>query len=298
MIVLSRFQPVAVAGFFLSLFVLHPSALTAQEPPYFVTYTHHMEEPGSLEISTNPTLGKSKDVPTFLSAWTEIEYGAKAWWTTELYLDVQKTRQDSTLFTGYRFENRFRVLMNEHRVNPVLYLEYEGINDADKTLKEVVGFDSKDDQAAPNGEARREKKRELETKLILSSNFLGWNLSENLVGEKNLNQGEWEFGYTVGTSRPLALAASANRCSFCRENFVVGAELYGGLGTWNHLKLQDTSHYLAPVVAWNLPSGVTFRISPGIGLTQNSHGMLMRFGVSREIAGFGRDLQRMFGRRF
>src|SRR6478672_4208068 len=30
---------------------------SAQEMPYFITYTHHMEEPGSLEIAVNPVFG-------------------------------------------------------------------------------------------------------------------------------------------------------------------------------------------------------------------------------------------------
>ena len=52
---------------------------------------------------------------------------------TELYLAGQSTRQDRSLFTGTRWENRFRLLMGEHRVNPVLYVELERINGADKT---------------------------------------------------------------------------------------------------------------------------------------------------------------------
>src|SRR2546425_7253727 len=38
----------------------------------------------------------------------EFEYGVTAWWTSELYLDGQSTRNESTFFTGYRWENRFR----------------------------------------------------------------------------------------------------------------------------------------------------------------------------------------------
>ena len=117
----------------------------AQEKPYFVTYDHHMEEFGNLEISTNPVIGHSNGINSFIGNWTEIEYGTKAWWTSEFYLDAQQTRHDSSLFTGFRFENRFRLLLKEHKFNPVLYVEYEHVNGADKTLKEVVGFDGKQD---------------------------------------------------------------------------------------------------------------------------------------------------------
>jgi len=198
--------------------------LQAQELPYFLTYSHHMEEPGSLEVSTSLVSGQSKGINPFLGSLTELEYGTKGWWTTELYLDGQSTRHDSTLFTGFRLENRFRLLMHEHRINPVLYLEYESINGADKTLREVVGFDSKDDQSGSNAEARREHKREIEGKLIFSSDFKGWNLSENFIAEKNLQEGTWEFGYAIGLGRPLGLAATATPCNLCRENFTVGVE--------------------------------------------------------------------------
>jgi hypothetical protein len=272
------------------------STSPAQERPYFVTYDHPMEEPGNLEVATNPVLGRSPGVNSFIGNWTEFEYGAKGWWTSEFYVDSQHTRHDGGLLTGFKFENRFRVLLGEHRINPVLYVEYEHINRADKTLKEVVGFDSKQDQGDPNSEARLRRERELETKLILSSQIKGWNISENIIGVKNVHEGVWEFGYAFGVSRPLALAASANACTFCRENFDAGLELYGGLGEWRNVTFRGTSQYIAPVLAWNLPSGTTLRVSPGFGLTDQSHSTLIRFGVSHEFSGFGHEVRKLFRR--
>src|ERR1700726_4968067 len=141
----------------------------AAEGPFFVTYTHQMEEPGNLEITTKNVTGKPGDGKRFLGSALEFEYGVKGWWTTEVYLDGQATGGDSTLFTGYRWENRFRLLPREHWINPVLYVEFENINGADKALLEVVGTDSKDDLSGSNAETRGEKKREIETKLILGS---------------------------------------------------------------------------------------------------------------------------------
>ncbi len=274
--------------------LLRPLACAAQESPYFVTYDHHLEEPGNLEVSINPVAGAPKSAGNFLGSWMEFEYGAKAWWTTEFYLDGQSTRRDSTVFTGWRWENRFRPLAREHWINPILYVEYEDLNGADKSLKEVVGFDSEEDFQAANGEARRERKREMETKLILSTNARGWNIAENFIGEKNLAGGPWEFGYAAGVSRPLALAASAKECNVCRENFQAGLEMYGGLGDWRRFTLSGTSHYLAPVLAWGLPNGMTFRVSPGFGLTHQSARVLFRFGVSYEFPGFGRKVRNLF----
>lgn len=268
----------------------------AQEKPYFVTYDHHMEEPGNLEVSTNPVLGRSSGIHSFVGNWTEIEYGTKAWWTSEFYTDAQHTRHDGSLFTGFRFENRFRLLFAEHKINPVLYVEYEHVNGADKALKEVVGFDGKQDYAEPNGETRLEREHEIETKLILSSQAKGWNIAENMIGVKNVHEGVWEFGYAFGLSRPLALAARSDVCTLCRENFTAGAEIYGGLGEWGDLTLNGTSHYIAPVLSWNLPNGTNLRISPGFGLTSSSHGMLFRFGISREFSGFGHQVGKLFRR--
>jgi hypothetical protein len=276
------------------LLMLVPAVLAAQEAPYFVTYDHHMEEPGSLEISFNPVFGVPKAGNGFLGSWTEFEYGVKGWWTTEFYLDAQSTWGQSTLFTGFRWENRFRLLMDEHRINPVLYMEYEDLNGADKAFTEVVGFDSGLDNAEPNSETRREIEREMETKLILSSDVKGWNIAENFIAEKNMTAAEpWEFGYAVGANRPLALAASARACTFCRENFRAGVELYGGLGTRHDFTLRGTSHYIAPVLAWDLPNGTTLRFSPAFGLTHASHRALIRVGVSYEFPGFGRSLRRL-----
>jgi hypothetical protein len=269
--------------------------LKAQENPYFVTYDHNLEEPGNLEVEYFSTFGTQRAGNNFHSYWTEFEYGVKAWWTTEFYLDAQTTFQDSTVYTGLKWENRFRVLKHEHWINPVLYAEFEDTNGADKTLKEIVGHDTEADFTDTNGEARREHKREIELKLILSSNTKGWNISENIIAEKNLSNEPWEFGYALAASRPLALKASAKRCNFCRQNFILGAELYGGLGDRHSFGLRDTSHYLAPVAGWNLPSGWTLRLSPGFGLNDNSHKFLLRWGVSREITGFDRILRQLFG---
>jgi hypothetical protein len=257
---------------------------SAQEMPYFITYTHHMEEPGSLEIALNPVAGRPKGgARNFTASSLELEYGVNGWWTSELYLDAQKTGRDSALFTGWRFENRFRLLMKEHAVNPVLYVEYEDITGADRIFKEVVGFDTFEDLLEPADEARHEKKREVEAKLILSSNHKGWNVAGNLIAEKNLSGEPVEFGYAAALSRPLALPASPDPCSLCRENFSVGVEMYGGLGEWRQVRLAGTSHYIAPAIAWNLPNGVTFKFSPSFGINSNSNRALVRFGVSYEI---------------
>ena len=271
-----------------------PSFTAAQENPYFVAYDHYLEEPGNLEVEYFSTFGTQRAGNDFHSYWMELEYGATAWWTTEFYLDGQTTFGDSTVFTGIRWENRFRPLKREHFINPILYVEFEHKSDADKILKEGEGHDVEADFLAPNSLARQEISNEMELKLILSSTFKGWNFTQNTLAAKNLSNEPWEFGYALGASRPLALKASAKRCTLCAQNFIAGIEMYGGLGDRYHFGLRDTSHYAAPVLGWNLPSGWTLRISPGFGLNDNSHQFLLRCGVSREISGFGSMVGRLF----
>ena len=270
-----------------------PLIAQAQESPYFVAYDHYLEEPGNLEIEYFSTFGTQRGGNEFHSFWTEFEYGATAWWTTEFYVDAQTTFGDSTIFTGLRWENRVRPLKQEHFINPILYVEYEHKNGADKILKEGEGHDVEADFLMPNAVARQQHINELELKLILSSTFKGWNFTQNTLAAKDLSNSPWEFGYALGASRPLALKASAQGCTFCRQNFVGGVEMYGGLGDRHHFGLHDTSHYAAPVLGWNLPSGWTLRISPGFGLNDNSHQFLLRWGVSREISGFGTMVGRL-----
>ena len=270
-------------------------ASAAQEAPYFVTYDHHLEEPGNLEIVPTSTVGVPRDGQhLFYAPYIEFEYGITGRWTTELYLEGQSTSGDSAVFTGWRIENRFRPLQREHWINPVLYVEYESINEASRIKKEIVGNAEISDER--NSELADAHAHELETKLILSSNFHDWNLSENFIVEKDLSHSEGiEFGYALGVSRPLSRLASGQQCRFCRENFVAGVELYGGLGSTRGFGFHETAHYLAPVIAWQLGDNSSLHFSPAIGLTKLSNPVLLRFGYSYEIRGFGQKVARMFG---
>ena len=267
----------------------------SQESPYFVTYDHHLEEPGNLEIAGSSTVGIPRSSQRFFFApYTEIEYGVTGRWTTEFYFEGQATAGDAAVFTGWRLENRFRPLKREHWINPVLYVEYEGINEASQIKKEIVG--NAENTVENNAELADTHAHELETKLILSSNWRDWNIAENFIMEKNFSASEGlEFGYALGVSRPLAKLASGNECRFCLENFNAGLELYGGLGSSRGFGFHETAHYAAPVISWQVSETSSLHFSPAIGLTGLSNPLLLRFGYSYEIQGFGRKLARMFG---
>lgn len=264
------------------LFVAVPAR--GQERAYFVTYDHYLEEPGNLEIAVANTTGLPKgDGRAYNAPWLELEYGITGWWTTELYLEGVTTAHDGSAFAGWRWENRFRPLKGEHRINPVLYVEYENITEASRIQKEIVG--SGPLSLEPIAELRQEHAHELEAKLILSSAVRGWNISENFIVEKNLSEDEGlELGYSVGVSRPLGGMASGATCYFCRENFVLGAEAYGGLGSTQERGLSDTRHFVAPVVGWHLTGRSTLKGSVAFGLTEASDRYLVRIGWAYEFA--------------
>lgn len=281
----------------LALACLTSLAASAQESPFFVTYTHHMEEPGNLDVEISSTTGVPRSgQQLYVAPYVELEYGVTARWTSELYLEGQSSPGDSTVFTGWRFENRYKPLAREHWINPVLYLEYESVNEATRIQKEIEGGGP--DLTSRNALLTPEHGHELETKLILSSDYHDWNISENFVAAKNFSQSEGvEFGYSFGVSRPLATLASGAECRFCRENFIAGVEMYGGLGSTLGFGIHDTAHYIAPVVSWAVSDNSTLRFFPSFGLTDQSNRVLIRFGYAYEFQGVGAQIGKLFGRK-
>lgn len=278
--------------------LFYATTTSAQESPFFVTYNHHMEEPGNLDVETSTTSGipRSGQV-AYTAPYMELEYGVTAQWTTEFYLEGQSTVGDSTAFTGWRIENRYKLLARENRVNPVLYLEYESVNEASRILKEIEGGGP--DLNSRNALLTPQHDRELEGKLILSSDYRDWNIAENFIAAKNFSKREGvEFGYSFGASRHLATLASGTECRLCRENFIAGAEIYGGLGsTLDGFGFGNTQHYVAPVLSWLVTENSTLRFSPGFGLTHESNPVLIRFGYTYEVQGFGSRIAKLLGRK-
>lgn len=292
---LSMFARCALRAGLLLFFALPGTLAWTQEAPYFVTYDHHLEEPGNLEIETSSTIGIPRSgQQLFIAPYAEIEYGVTGRWTSELYLEGQATPGDSAVFTGWRIENRFRPFKREHGINPVLYLEYESVNEASRILKEIEGHAEISNER--NAELAATHAHELEAKLILSTDVHDWNIAGNFIATKNFSASEgFEFGYALGVARPLARLASGKACRFCRENFVAGLEMYGGLGSTLDLSLHETAHYLAPAIGWQLSDNSSLRFSSAFGLAHVSNPVLLRFGYSYEIRGFGRKLTQLFG---
>ena len=76
---------------------------------------------------------------------------------------------------------------------------------------------------------------------------------------------------------------------------MAGVEAYGGLGDTSSLTLRDTSHYIAPLVGWQLPKGVRLSFSPGFGLTASSLTRIYRVGFALEFEQVGGWLHHLQG---
>ncbi len=281
----------------LGMLLLAATLTHAQESPYFVTYDHHLEEPGNIAVETSTTMGIPRAPEAnepwerpqsfYAAPYLELEYGLSQKVTSALYIEGQGTVGDSTLFTGWRAETRYRPMKKEHLINPVLYLEYESLNDASRIAKDIVGEGPDLDNG--NAQLRASKVHELETKLILSSDVRSWNIAGNFVVDKNLLRGEgFEFGYAIGVAKSLAPVTSSD-CTWCRQRFVAGLEMYGGLGsTLTGFGTSDTAQYVAPTVSWSLREKGTFRFSTAIGIGHETSRALFRVGYSFDIPRFRR----------
>jgi Putative MetA-pathway of phenol degradation len=251
--------------------VLLSAAATAgaQERPFFVTYGSHLEEVRELEVSVLSTIGEPKDgAPRYVAPWIELEYGITRRWTAELYFEGVNVHDDASAYTGWRIENRFRPFAGDHFVNPILYIEYESINEASRIQKEIVGEGPIPDE--PLGALKREHAHELEGRLILSKNGANWELAGNLILEKNLSADEGvEFGYSTGAWRRF-------------RRLMAGFELYGGLGA-TVASDEETRHFIAPLVGWRVTKRSMVKASVGFGLTEASDRYLVRVGYSMDL---------------
>jgi len=75
-------------------------------------------------------VGTHAPATTFMPVGLELEYGVKAWWTTELYW-MPDDVHDSTVY-WVSLGEPFPAVQREHFINPVLYIEYEQISEADR----------------------------------------------------------------------------------------------------------------------------------------------------------------------
>lgn len=267
---------------------------SAQEETYFVTDRHHLHEAGNLGISNYSVLGTPKKGNQYLGSQIEMEYRLTKWWATEVQVNGQTTWNDSTIFTGYSWTNKFKLFPTNHWINSALVVSWEDGNAADKCIAEIEGHGAEDDFALPNSVTRKIHEHETEMKLIVSRDYKGWNFAGNVMAAKDLAGEPWEFGYSLGTNRPLSTADKDEHCVFCRRSISAGLEFYGGLGDAHAFGLQNTPQYLGPEMAWKLSERFAVKAGPHFGLTPQSQHVLVHFGVVYEIPDFNKRMTELF----
>lgn len=267
-----------------------------QETPYFVTDHHHLPEAGTLGMASYNVGGVPKAGNGFIGSILEFEYRPVKWWATEVQLEGQTTFGESTVFTGYTWVNKFKLAPKNRWINSVLTIGWEDSNAASKSIVEIEGHSARDDFAIPNNVARQIREHEIESKLILSRDYRGWNFAGNIIGVKDLSGEPWQFGYSLGTNRAFSTSGEKSLCPLCRKSFAAGLELYGGLGDAHSFGLQDTAHYLGPVLSWQPREGFAIKAGPHFGLTPQSQRALIHFAVIYDIPEFGTRVKQVFGR--
>lgn len=282
---------------------------------YFVTYNHHIEK-GETELMvmtdfTEPAERSADEkLGGYLSNMVELEYGLTEQLATELMLEgFIDTSYSYGKFTGFRWENRYRLNKDENWwLNPVLYMEYEDLDPKTRFKMEVSGRE--DGKGEPAEEEQRE--RIMETRLILSRDFGPLNVAFNWINETDMRRGGFtDFGYAVGVQYTLrsheeheeaeherAMAEPLHHEGYHHHEVAsgkqtltsrfmpaaIGLELFGGLGNSRAFggSFEVQPHYLSPILMFHPSEHMMIHIGAAFGLTGVSDD-LVRTGVAFEF---------------
>jgi len=254
----------------MGLLLAAPSAAFAANGANFVLYNHHTEEAGEIEVMFMNDTGQEADSTRYAAQMVEVEIGVTDRWTTGFMVEGQTTFGEGGYhFTGFRWENRYRVFEYGKFLNPVLYIEYEDLGEDTKYAMEVSG---REDAAAKT--KTRERERVLETRLILGHDFTDrFNVAFNWLNESDLDTGVTAFGYAVGLNYALPRVTLAEGAHGLHAGVVLGIEAFGGLGDSDKGITADTGvtqHYIAPNIMLHLTDRTMVKFGGAVGLTDVS----------------------------
>lgn len=282
-------------------------AVQAGNDIYFVTYNHHIEK-GETELMvmtdfTEPAERSADEkLGGYLSHMVELEYGITEQLATELMLEgFIDTSYSYGKFTGFRWENRYRLNKDENWwLNPVLYMEYEDLDPKTRFKMEVSGRE--DGKGEPAEEDQRE--RIMETRLILSRDVGPWNVAFNWINETDMRRsGFTDFGYALGVRYSLSdhhhheedeestamrghhgMPAGKPTLTSHWKPAAIGLELFGGLGNSRAFggSFNVQPHYLSPILMFHPSEHVMIHIGAAFGLTGVSDD-LIRTGIALEF---------------
>jgi len=253
-----------------TLTLLMASSAIAGNGANLVLYNYHTPAAGEKEIAIMSDLAQDATGSRYTAQMVEVEFGITDQLTTSFMFEGQATSgQGNYLFTGFRWENRYRLFDEGTTLNPVLYLEYEDLSFDTKYIMEIGG---RSDAAATT--TTRPRERVLETRLILSQDLSNQlDLSFNWINESNLDTGITAFGYATGINYAIM------------DDTLLGLELFGGLGDSNKgvtTRGSITQHYLGTNFRFGITDTWKMKLGGAIGLTNISQDMV-RFAFSREF---------------
>lgn len=274
---------------------------------YFVTYNHHVEK-GETELMvmndfTEPTeRSEDEKLGGYLSHMVELEYGITEQLATELMLEgFIDTSYGYGKFTGFRWENRYRLNRDENWfLNPTLYMEYEDLDPKTRFKMEVSGRE--DGKGEPAEEDQRE--RIMETRLVLSRDLGPLNIAFNWINETDMRRsGFTDFGYALGLRYSLSdhhhherdaestalmghhgMPPGKPTLASRWKPAAIGLEMFGGLGNSRAFggSFDVQPHYLSPILMFHPSEHLMIHIGAAFGLTGVSDD-LIRTGVALEF---------------
>ena len=273
---------------------------------YLTTYGHHIKrrelEVMAMNDFTFPSTPHRKEGEhNYFSHMVELEYAPFSQlaleFMTEWFEDIGKK---DTKFTGFRYEARYRIFRNEVPLNPMVYVEYEDLDPETRYKMEVSGWvkppyeeeDSEDDAETTHPESGADRERIIETRLILSQDFLKhWNIAFNWINETDTSDGVTAFGYATGVSyqfHPRSDGEHAQHSETSKRFPIQPAslafELIGAMGDTKSFGFVPSrqEHYAQPSIMFHIGKNVMLNIGFAIGLTRSSDN-LVRANVGVEF---------------
>lgn len=238
--------------------------------PYFNTYTHHMEV-GEWELELGADAVRTLEGPWEYGQQIELEHGFNPHLAGSLYVLGGRTADGLWQLDGYKVETRFRPCTENLFFVPTFYLEYEQFHHEELYRDAAVG------NAAHADEGPHRTEHEAEARIILSQDFEWGNLALDLIGERSLDGGTVEFGYTggfflKGPSSGLEGSAAFDPDGDGDSHLLYGAEIFGGVGTEGDFGFAQhrQEHYLQPFVALPVTGRLTVKVAYAVGLTRES----------------------------
>lgn len=284
---------------------------------YFVTYNHHVDK-GETELMvmndfTEPAERSSDEkLGGYVSHMVELEHGITEQLATELMLEgFIDTTYSYGKFTGFRWENRYRLNEDENWfLNPTLYMEYEDLDPKTRFKMEVSGRE--DGKGEPAEKDQRE--RIMETRLVLSRDVGPLNVAFNWINETDMRRGGFtDFGYALGLRYSLRghhHGAADDDDEHVAEHDIshhahhgphglpegkptlasrwrpaaIGLELFGGLGNSRAFggSFDVQPHYLSPILMFHPSEHLMVHLGAAFGLTGVSDD-LVRTGIAWEF---------------